>query len=75
VTTAVELERGLETNEALDVAGGLELGEVLLSGVETRDIGSVVLVVVEGHDGLGDGGLEGLSCRRATEYSGRVRTE
>lgn len=60
MTTAVELEGGLEGDEALDVRSGLELGKVLLGGVEASDVGSVVLVVVKSHDLLRDRGLKGL---------------
>lgn len=60
MTTAVELERSLETDLGLDVLALDELGELVLGSVETRDVRSVVLVVVEGHDLLRDGGLEGL---------------
>lgn len=60
MTTAVELEGSLETNLALDVLGLDERGELLLSGIEAVDIGSVVLVVVESHDLLRDRWLKGL---------------
>mgnify|MGYP006876481383 CR=1 FL=1 len=60
MSTAVELQGGLETDDALDVSGRLELAEALLGRVEAVDIGLVVLGVVEGHDLRRDGRLERL---------------
>lgn len=62
VATAVELEGSLEADEALDVLARLEAGELLLGGVKASDVGSVVLVMVESHDLLGDRGLKSLLC-------------
>ena len=60
VSTAVELESGLETNNALDIALRVQLAEGFLGGIQTIDIGLVVLGVVEGHDLGRDGWLERL---------------
>lgn len=64
VSTAVKFQGGLKGDSSLDSLGSgflrLELGEGFLSGVETVDIGLVVLGVVQGHDLLGDAGLQGL---------------
>lgn len=56
-TTTVEFEGGLEGDALL---GGGGLGVSSLGGVEGVDVGLVVLSVVEGHDFLGDEGLEGI---------------
>jgi len=50
VSTAVEPESSLETDDALDIALGVQFAERLLSGVEAVDISLVVLGVVERHD-------------------------
>lgn len=64
VSAPVELQGGLKSDSGLDGLGsgflGLELGEGFLSGVETVNVGLVVLGVVQGHDLLGDAGLQGL---------------
>lgn len=56
-TTAVEPERGLESDALLGSAG---LGVGLLCGVEGGHVGVVVLLVVKLHDLPGDVGLEGV---------------
>lgn len=60
VAAAVELESCLETDLGLYVVGTLGLGEVLLGSVQACDVGCVVLVVVQSHDLLRDGGLKSL---------------
>lgn len=61
LTSAVELERGLE-GDALLRGGSLGVG--LLGGVERVHVGLVVLLVVKLHDLLGDEGLERIVAVR-----------
>lgn len=58
MAAAVEFEGGLQGELRRDVGG--RGGEGLQGGVEVRDVGLVVLRVVELHDLAGDVGLEGL---------------
>lgn len=57
LTTAIEPERGLESDALL---GGRSLGVCGLSGVESVDVCLVVLLVVKLHDLAGNKGLEGI---------------
>jgi len=50
VSSTVELESGLETDDALDIALSVQLAEGFLGSVETVDVSLVVLGVVERHD-------------------------
>ena len=58
VTAAVELDGGLELDLLADVVGGDGRVVGLDGVVEVGDVELVVLGVVDGHDLLGDGGLE-----------------
>ena len=58
VTTAVEVDRGLEGNLGRDVLLGLSLLELLNRSVVVVDIGLVVGLVVNLHDLTGDRGLQ-----------------
>ena len=69
VSSAVELERSLEADDALDVLAGLELGQRLLSGVQTVDVCLVVLRVVKRHDLGRDRRLQRLPSAAARFYS------
>lgn len=60
VSASVELESGLECDA---VFGCRCLGIGLLGGIQTCDIGLVVLFVVEGHNLSRDVGFEGLAYR------------
>ena len=57
LTTTVELESTLESDPLL---GGAGLGVSLFGGVQSVDIGLVVLLVVKLHDLLGDEGLKSI---------------
>lgn len=50
VSSTVELESGLETDDALDIALSVQLAKGFLGSVETVDVSLVVLGVVERHD-------------------------
>jgi hypothetical protein len=58
VTTAVEVDGGLESNLGSDVTLVLGLLELLNGVVVVGDIGVVVVLVVNLHDLAGDGGLQ-----------------
>ncbi len=58
VTTAVEVDRRLQSNLGRDVTLGLSLLELLNGVVVVGDIGVVVVLVVDLHDLAGDGGLK-----------------
>ena len=64
VTSAVELDGGLKSDQLSDGRRGLglrgEVGDGGFGGVEVGDVGLVVLGVVELHDVLDDVGFEGL---------------
>ena len=62
-TTAVELERRLESNALL---GGMRFGVGLFSSVETVNVGLVVLRVVQRHDLLRDMGFKSLFLLKFT---------
>lgn len=57
LTTTVELESTLESNSLL---GSASLGVSLLGGVQSVNIGLMVLLVVKLHDLAGDVGLESI---------------
>src|SRR5699024_10687247 len=54
VTTAIELDLVLELDLLGEIASSRCIGELFLSFVQTFDVGSVVLVVMQRHDLLGD---------------------
>lgn len=64
VTTTVELDGGLELDLLANVVGGDGRVVGLNGVVEVGDVKLVVLGVVDGHDLLGDGGLERIVCVR-----------
>lgn len=59
VSTAVEVEEGLQRDLGGDVGFRGRGGEFLGGVVEGVDVGLVVFAVVELHDFAGDGGFEG----------------
>ena len=70
VTSSVELDGGLKSDQLSDGRRGLglrgEVGDGRFRGVEVCDVGLMVLGVVELHDVLDDVGLKGL--RDLEEY-------
>ena len=58
MTTAVEVDQGLQSNLGLDVLLGLRFGDLLTEVVEGGHVCVVVVLVVELHDFAGDGGFE-----------------
>ena len=50
VSSTVELQSGLKTNDALDISGGLEFAQALFGSVQTVDIGLMMLGVMKSHD-------------------------
>lgn len=64
VAAAVEVDGWLQCDLLVDVVGLGRCGQVGQGLVEVRDVGLMVLGVVELHDLLGDAGLERLRRRR-----------
>lgn len=58
VTTAVEVDRRLQSNLGRDVTLSLSFLELLNGVVVVGDVGVVVVLVVDLHDLAGDGGLK-----------------
>ena len=69
MAAAVEFDSSLRRDDGSHVVVGDGRGELLRRGVEVRDVGVVVLQVVELHDRAADHGLE----RRVLVAEGRQR--
>ncbi len=71
MTTAVELQRGLQPDSSLDIITRLSFRQGFLGSVQTGDISLVMLGVVEGHDFARNGRFEGLSGDKLSKGMGK----